>query len=236
MAKKKKDSKESTIENYYDLRVDKVDELVEALKSGEPTEAEKNGEELSFNIADCTGEADEGSKKKQFDPYKRDKLSRIPTWIKAIFIKFWFAGAVCYFIIWGLQSYMDYLDSAILSGLVLGIVVDCLVNPLFRFMESDKKEYNAYMMFPFPFKAFWTFFANIIYYLCVTAGLYFCYVGVNLLGNMIAHTEDITYVGIEPILFGLFVLIIDMALIGIKDLIVYLVKKAKPKKVENENV
>jgi uncharacterized membrane protein len=131
---------------------------------------------------------------------------------------------------------MDYLDSAVLSGLVLGIVVDVLVNPLFRYMESDKKEYNAYMMFPFPFKAFWTFFANIIYYLGVTVGLYFSYIGINLLCNAVANTSDVTYVGVEPILFGVFVLVIDMALIGIKDLIVFLVKKIKNKKIENIKV
>ena len=32
MAKKNKKFKETTIENYYDLKIDKVDELVAALK------------------------------------------------------------------------------------------------------------------------------------------------------------------------------------------------------------
>jgi hypothetical protein len=241
MAKKKKDNKESTIENYYDLKVDKVDELVEALKSGTPTEEEKQSE-LSFNISDCTGESDaanvkKNGKQKQFDPYKIDKLSRIPTWIKALFIKFWFAGAVCYFIIWGLSNYIsDTLDLIVFTGIVMGLVVDILVNPLFRFMESDKKEYNAYMMFPFPFKAFWTFFTNIIYYLFVLLCVNYAYTGLNLLINLIAGSETQFNVYIEPLLFGLFTMLIDMVFIGIKDLIVYLVKKAKLKKVENENV
>ena len=33
MAKKKKKIQETTIENYYDLKIDKVDELVAALKA-----------------------------------------------------------------------------------------------------------------------------------------------------------------------------------------------------------
>ena len=166
MAKKKK-IQETTIENFYDLRVDKVDELVAALK-GEDT---SQYGEVSMDIADCTGVEDaknytRGGKRRQFDPYKTDLLSRVPSWLKALFVKFWFAGAVCYFILWGL-GISDTLDSVVLTGAVMGIIVDVLVNPLFRYMETDKREYNAYMMFPFPFKAFWTFFTNILYYVFV---------------------------------------------------------------------
>jgi hypothetical protein len=227
--KNKKQDKETTIENYYDLKVDKVDDLVAALKSGEST----SGEDVSLNINDCTGENDaknvkRNGKQKQFDPYKIDKLSRIPTWIKAIFIKFWFAGAVCYFIIWGLSNYItDALDLIVFCGLVMGVVVDVLVNPLFRFMESDRKEYNAYMLFPFPFKAFWTFFTNIIYYIIVLALVNLAYTGINELINLIAGTEDLINVGIEPLLFGVLVTIVDMIFIGIKDLIVFIVKRIK---------
>lgn len=230
MSKKKK-QKETTIEDYYDLRTDKVDELVEALK-GNPTE----GENLSLNMSDCMGVTDStttkrNGKQKQFDPYHVDRLSRIPAWIKAFFIKFWFAGAVCYFIMWGLQL-GDALDSLVLAGVVLGVVTDVLVNPIFRFMQTDTISYNAYMMFPFPFKAFWTFFTNIIYYVIVMFGVMYCYSGINILINLITGTESVIHVGVEPLLFGVLSLIIDMILIGIKDLIVYLVKRFKSKKEE----
>ena len=42
MSKKKKPIKETTIENYYDLKVDKVDELVAALKDETPETAAKS--------------------------------------------------------------------------------------------------------------------------------------------------------------------------------------------------
>ena len=134
MSKKKKKIKETTIEDFYDLRIDKVDELVAALKG----DGDENEEELSFNVSDCTGESPEENltrrgKQKQFDPYKVDKFSRIPVWIKALFIKFWFAGAVCYFIMFGLKI-NDRLDQLVLTGAVLGLIVDVLVNPLFRYM------------------------------------------------------------------------------------------------------
>lgn len=231
MAKKK--IQETTIENYYDLKVDKIDELVAALKGETPADEP----EVSMNISDCTGvesseNKDRKGKEKKFDPYKIDKLSAVPTWLKACFVKFWFAGLVCYFIMWGIRI-NDTLDAIVLTGAVLGIVVDMLVNPLFRYMESDKREYNAYMMFPFPFKAFWTFFANIVYYVIVMLCVNFAYYGINQLINYIAGTENLIHVGVEPLLFGVFALIADMAFIGLKDLAVFIVKKSRGKEIAN---
>ncbi len=232
MSKKKKKIQETTIEDFYDLKIDKVDELVAALKD----DGTDDFPELSMNISDCTGEAVEDNtnsrgKQKQFDPYKVDKFSRIPVWVKALFIKFWFAGAVCYFVMWGLNV-GDNLDKLVLTGAVLGLIVDILVNPLFRYLESDRKEYNDYMMFPFPFKAFWTFFTNLIYYIFILVCVNFCYLGLNELINLIKGTSDYIHVGVEPLLFGLFAVICDMAFIGIKDGLVRLVRKLKSRKRE----
>lgn len=232
MAKKKKKIRETTIEDFYDLRIDKVDELVAALKDDVPEDAE----EVSMNIADCTGVDDpknvtRSGRQKQFDPYKTDFLSRVPVWVKALFVKFWFAGAVCYFIMWGLNI-RDSLDSLVLTGAVMGLIVDVLVNPLFRYMERDKKEYDAYMMFPFPFRQFWTFFTNILYYVAVIIVVNYCYLGLNELINLIKHTSDYIHVGVEPLLFGVFTVIVDMAFIGIKDAVVYGIKKYKNKQRE----
>ncbi|MGN1373363.1 MAG: DUF1097 domain-containing protein [Candidatus Coproplasma sp.] len=232
MARKKKNNEqESTIENYYDLKVDKVDELVAALKGETPEDAEP----ISTRISDCTSEdtPDTKTKKgkdKHFDPYKIDKLSAVPAWIKALFIKFWFAGCVCYFVIMGLGMSLDELDRVVLAGLVLGIVTDLLVNPIFRFLESDRKEYNNYMMFPFPLKRFWTFFTNIIYYIIIGIAVMYMYSGLNQFIILCGGDSDAIHVGVEPLLYGVFCVIIDMAFIGIKDLIVYLVKRGKKKR------
>ena len=229
MAKKNKKyrppEKETTIENFYDLKTKEMDELVAALRGEEDAPPESLP---SMNIAEVTGEVTEDNKKgkKQFDPYKRDKFSAIPFWVKALFIKFWFFGAVCYFALMGLGTFFTADDGSyawiqsielyLLCGAIMGIFVDCFVNPIFRMMESDRKEYNYFMMFPFPFKQFWTFFANIVYYLVVT------YV-VGLMYGLIFGPH---FGGVEPLLFGVFCLVADMAFIGIKDLIVFLIKRA----------
>lgn len=238
MSKKKKKNKETNIENYYDLKVDKVDELVSMLK-GEDSPPD---EPISYNVEECIGKeaASQGeettykkSKSKEFNPYKLDRLSRVPTWIKAVFIKWWFAGCVCYLINMGLGSVITNDENRmLLTGVILGIVVDVLVNPAMRYFQTDEREYDNYMMFPFPFKKYWTFFTNAVYYIVVAIVVMYMYQGLNMLvgGGKIA-------VGVEPLLYGTFCVIVDMAFIGIKDLIVYLVRRKKhDKQEESENV
>ncbi len=222
MAKKKKKIQETTIEDYYDLKTDKVDELVAALKD----ESTTLQDDINFAMNASMGVDDPANrtkrgKDKKFDPYRTDFLGKIPTWIKALFIKWWFAGVVCYFVLMPFMN--DPLDATFLAGAAMGLVTDILVNPLFRFMESDSKEYNAYMMFPFPFKAAWTLFANIVYY-CLVGYLVSVIVTV-----FVAYTP---YSGTEPLSFGLFALAVDMAFIGIKDGVVALVRHIKNKKKE----
>lgn len=213
MAKKKK-IKETTIEDFYDLKIDKVDELVAALKGDDTSEYG----EVSMKISDCTGTDGKGTDK-NFNPYRTDFLSRIPTFIKAFFIKWWFAGMVCFFVNMGLGTVINAAaDLMLLDGIALGLVADVLVNPLMHFMETDRREYNNYMMFPFPFKAYWTFFTNVLYYVFVAVTVNFVYLFIN---------EFMFSLHIEPMSWALIVLIADMIFIGIKDLIVYLVKNRK---------
>lgn len=234
MSKKKKKEKETSIENYYDLKTKEVDELVSILK-GEASEPE---EPVSYDVAECIGDeaANQGEetvyrkKQKKFDPYKRDFLGRIPSWIKALFVKWWFAGLVCYFVIMGLGPYISNdLDRLVLAGAVMGLVTDLMVNPAFHYMETSDKEYDYYMMFPFPFKKFWTFFANIIYYVVVGLLVMLIYSGIN---QIAPKYEGYISLGVEPLLFGTFALVVDMAFIGIKDLIVFLVKRGKRNRAE----
>ena len=212
MAKKKK-IKETTIEDFYDLKVDKVDELVAALKGEDTSEYG----EISMNISEIVGDGKNSSK--EFNPYRTDFLSRIPTFVKALFIRWWFAGVVCFFVNMGLGIYVSATsDLVLLDGIFLGLFVDVFVNPLFRFMETDRREYNDYMMFPFPLKAYWTFFTNVLYYIGVAVIVNFVYLFIN---------EFMFSLAIEPLSWALIVVAVDMIFIGIKDLVVHLVKKRK---------
>ena len=96
---------------------------------------------------------------------------------------------------------------------------------LFRqYGAGDLRYGNDYMMFPFPLKAYWTFFTDVLYYILVVFA-------VNGVYNLI--NDYMFSFSIEPMSWSLVVLVIDMALTGIKDLIVHLVKKHKVKEISD---
>ena len=88
MAKNKKKEPQSEekreAKNPYKLNTDAVDRLVNADKKKYPK---------------LTIENDPRKK------YTNSFIDRIPSWVKALFIKFWFNGAVCFFIFWGAISF-----------------------------------------------------------------------------------------------------------------------------------
>lgn len=196
---------EETSLDYYKLKVDAVNSLVDALNQDPHAQDQKN----------VTPDDD------QPDPYKIDKLSKIPTSIKVLFVKFWVAGAICYFIRMGLGVYItDPLDMLVLTGIVTGLVTDLFVNTAFLYFESDKKEYHKYMLVPVSCKKIWTLFVNIPYGLIEVIAIHYIYVFLNMYvvnGNLV----------VEPLLYGIIFLLVDMAFISIKNLIVMLIGKRK---------
>ncbi|MCM1042660.1 MAG: hypothetical protein NC350_00385 [Corallococcus sp.] len=211
--KNAKQNNKEEIVDYYKLNTDAVNRLV--------------------NASEQNATAEVGSEPKH-DPYKSGFLSRVPDWLKALFIKFWFNGAVCFFFIWGLGIYIKNLwDMILVAGVALGIVTDVMVNNLFRFMNSDEREYDKWMLL--PMKKFWTFFANIIYAMAVMIAVMFTYEGINILINSAqGGASDQVYLGVEPILFGVFYLLYDLAFIWLKNLVVMLVKRAKTKSAQTK--
>ena len=84
MKNNKKDPKRtnnSSTSDNYKLNTSAVDRLVDASK-GKVVEVDE----------------------KEVNQYKSGKLQKIPTFIKAIFIKWWFAGAACFFFLCGLGT------------------------------------------------------------------------------------------------------------------------------------
>lgn len=155
-------------------------------------------------------------------------LDKIPSPIKALFIKFWFNGAVCFFIFWGLGMYIPaMLDMIVIFGVVLGMVTDVLVNNTFHFFAITPGSNNKWMMF--PKRKFWTFFANIIYAIVVLAIVVHLYTALNLLFNTINGTVDQLYLGVEPVAFGLLYVAVDMVLIGMKNLMIKIISDAREK-------
>ncbi len=191
---------------------------------------------MSSNKKDDAVERLLNADKKKYDDPKKDPgkqyrtglLDKIPTWILALIMKWWFAGAVCFFILWGLGTYVQNdMDMILVMSIVLGMVTDILVNNAFRFFETYKGQNSKWMMF--PKKAFWTFFANIPYAFVIYYIVMYIYNVINVICNMSAGTENTIYLGVEPIGFGLFYVAVDMCFIGMKNLFIKIINDAKQK-------
>jgi hypothetical protein len=203
-------NKKEELENYYELKAAAVNELADVLKKQPDKTNQPKPEEPHLN------------------PYHIDRLARIPTWIKALFIKFWMAGAICYFGFWGLGYYVSStLDLVVLVGLISGVTTDLLLNPAFLYFESDQKEYHRYMMLPVSGKKIWTLFINIAYGIMVTVSVYVIYTMINMaivsIRGLPVGTASLL---VEPLLYGLFFLMVDMFFITFKNLIVSIVNKS----------
>lgn len=180
---------------YYRLKTQAVDDLVTANEDNSPQVSE---EELRA--------------------YRSGPKLKLADWVKILLIKAWFAGAVCFFFIWGLGGLLgNELDILFVTGLALGVVTDLLVNPILCFFEKTKGENQRWMMV--GRKSLSSLFLNVGYGYVVLALVYGLYNAVNLIANGIAGTRDMVYLGVEPILFGLFCLGFDLLLIQLKHML-----------------
>lgn len=192
---------------YYRLKTQAVDDLVSANEENSPPVSE---EELRT--------------------YRSGPKMKVADWVKILFIKAWFAGAVCYFFIWGLGGFLaSELDLLFVTGIALGIVTDLLTNPVLRFFEKTPGENARWMMV--ARKRYVSFFLNIAYAYVVLFLIYTLYNVINLVIARITGAADTVALGVEPVLFGLFYLGFDLLLIQAKHTVSGMVRRAAEKPI-----
>lgn len=180
---------------YYKLKTQAVDDLVNANEENSPPVSE---EELRA--------------------YRSGPRMKLADWVKILLIKGWFAGAVCYFFLWGLGLYLpNPLDQLLVTGLALGVVTDLMTNPVLRFFEKTPGENARWMMV--ERKSFSGLFLNILHGYVVLALVWCLYNLINYLAACITGVPDRVVLGVEPILFGVFSLGFDLLLIQLKHLV-----------------
>lgn len=208
MASRKKtnaeaESKRST-SDYYKLKTKAIDDLVNADESNSPVVTPEDLRKYSG---------------------RRGKR-KLPEWVKAVFIKLWFAGAVCFFVFWGLGTYIKGLDMMVVFAVALGVVTDLLTNNLFRFYEKEPGLNDRWMMF--PKKRFVNLFLNIIYAGVLLLAVYFVYNILNIAILAMTGADKSTIpLAVEPILFGVFYMGVDMLFIAMKHTFKKIVDDAK---------
>lgn len=196
---------DSVIINNYNLKSDAVDALANADSEPAP---EYTQEEL--------------------DRYRSRKGKGIPEIVKILFIKAWFAGAVCFFFLWGLGTYIgNMIDMLFILGVALGLVTDLLVNNVLRFIEQTDGANDRYMMF--PKKSTLNLFLNVLYSFLIVGSVYSTYNLINSILITISGNPDTVPLGVEPILFGIFCLGFDMLFVTVKNVMKDILNQAKEK-------
>lgn len=206
MAREKKSPKKDDIKatgEYYKLHTQAVDDLVSADSTNSPPVPE---EELR--------------------KYRSGSKIRLSDTAKAVLLKMWFAGSVCFFIFWGLGNYVaDRLDMLVVFGVVLGMVTDILVNNIYRHFAETPGANDRWMMC--PKRSLASFFLNILYALLLLFCVSQLYNGINAAILAARGGGDTVPLGVEPILFGVFYTCFDLLFLRMKHLLQTIVSDAK---------
>lgn len=178
--------------DYYKLNLKAVDDLVTADESNSPRVSEA-----------------------ELRKYRSGVKLKLSDTVKALLIKAWFAGATCFFFLWGLGTMLSHwLDQLVVLGLALGAVTDLLTNNIYRFYAKTPGANDRWMMF--PQKAFYTLPLNLIYAFVLLFLVVTTYNAVNAAILGLGLAQGGTPLGVGPILFGVFTAAWDTLLIQIK--------------------
>ena len=161
------------------------------------------------------GEVPEFSQE-ELNKYRKKSRIKLSETAKVLLLKAWFAGAVCFFMIWGLSMYVQsILDLLVAVGIALGMVTDLLVNSILRFMEKYPGQNDKWMLFPKKTKL-GSFFLNIVYGLVLVYCVYFVYTAINAVIAVETGNPEMVAMGVEPVGFGLLCMGFDLLFIGFK--------------------
>lgn len=162
----------------------------------------------------------------ELNRYRPKRRFRLPPLAVTLVVKAWFPGAVCFFFYWGLSNYITGLiDMLFVLGVALGVVTDLLTNNVIRFFEEEPGQMKAWLMF--PKKSFASFFWNILYSFALLAGVYMLYTLINTALGAITGQPGTLFLGVEPVLFGVFTLGMDLICLGMKRLLLGIVSNAR---------
>ena len=87
--------------------------------------------------------------KQELRKYHAGPKKRVPDAVKAILLKVWFAGVICYFFIWGLSTLsINQWDLLLVLSVALGAVTFLITKNIYRFIAKKEGDFDRWMMFP----------------------------------------------------------------------------------------
>lgn len=189
---KKAENKEAS---YYNLHSGAVEDLVTATKDNTPRYSQE-----------------------ELEKYRSGKAKwKFPQWLKVVLIKFWFYGAVCFFVFWGLGMYLRDLDMYFVAAVVLGMVTDLLIKHFLRFTEKlpgGSKKWILVTRGGAP-----GFFMNLAYGFLLLFLVITVYQMINtVIFTIYNGSETAPLLNVEPIVFGLATMGADTLCVSIRNM------------------
>ena len=203
--KKQANKPETKEASYYQLHTGAVEDLVTATKENTPKYSDE-----------------------ELNRYRSGKSKRrFPQALKVVLIKFWFYGAVCFFVFWGLGLYLaDQLDLSFVAAIVMGMVTDLLINHFLRFTEKLPGGSAKWIMV--TRRGAGGFFLNLLYGFLLIFLVITFYQAVNtVIFTLHGGSETAPLLHVEPLLFGLASTGADMLCVTIRNTLKKIVADAK---------
>ncbi len=181
---------------------------------------------------------------KEIDPYKIDKLSRVPSGLIILILKYWAAAAAVFFsIIGGPDIGLNFDDAVtddpiavisqsflivLLIALFLSLLINYVVRPIVRLLYNRRNNTFKYNMI--NLKGFKSFLVCLIYMFVISIILYFVVVFMGMHGLILDPFGTTGGAGIEPFSYGLYFIVVDGIFLLIKNLIIMIFQRVQYKR------
>lgn len=180
---------------------------------------------------------------KEINPYELDKLSKVPSWLIILFLKFWAAAAAVFYIfdadIFNWASDIDSDDLTVILAnstrliliiaLFLALFTNYIVKAIVRLMYNRRN--NTYRYNLINYKGFLAFLLNLLYMTAVSFILFLIVTFLSSKGLVLDPFGTTGGTGIEPFSYAFYFIIVDSLAILIKDLIQNLCQRIQYKKL-----
>lgn len=192
--------------NYYQLHTDAAERLVNTTSENAPRYS-----------------------KHELEKYRRGgRKWKFPQTLKVLLIKFWFYGAICYFVFMGYEmASLAWWDLYFVASVVTGLATDLLIKHFLRFTEEMKGGSRHWMMVSRD--GIVGFLLNMIYAFLLIFCVMNLYVLINSALQPSGAQEPVVVLMVEPLLFGILVTLMDSACIAVKRFFLKIVAEAKEK-------
>ena len=122
--------------------------------------------------------------------------------LKALLVRLWFNGLVCFMVLWGtgISQYMlDLLVFLPLAHFIADLVFETpMIKGMFHTRADIEKKYSEMTSFQRIKRFLYTFFENFIIVLIVMG----IYQGINTLAYNLGYPKGKVFLAVEPILYG----------------------------------